>query len=97
MRANPQAHADEHSLEVQTPFIQILSPSVQIVPIGVPPTDRAVEIGQVIGRVLAENFPNARVLASSDMTHHAGHFPAPGGRGLAAWNGRRRTIGGCWN
>ena len=82
LRANPKAHTYEHSLEVQVPIIQVLKPSIQIVPIGIPPINQAVQVGEVIGRVLKERFPHARVVGSSDLTHHGGHFPAPGGRGL---------------
>ena len=44
--ADPHAHTDEHSLEVNVPFIQYLFSQARILPIAVPPTDRAVEIGQ---------------------------------------------------
>jgi AmmeMemoRadiSam system protein B len=81
LRSNPQAHAHEHSLEVQVPLLQVLSPGVKIVPIAVPPTDLAVEIGAAVGALLAARFPAARVVGSTDLTHHAGHFPAPGGHG----------------
>ncbi len=81
LRANPEAHAYEHSLEVQVPIIQVLSPRVKILPIGVPPTELAVEIGRAIGAAVASR-QDVRIVGSSDLTHHAGHFPAPGGRGL---------------
>ena len=81
LRAKPEAHAHEHSIEVQIPILQMLSPESKIVPIGVPPVEVAVEIGRAIGKTLAEKFPDARVVGSTDLTHHGGHFPAPGGRG----------------
>ena len=92
-RANPDAHAGEHSLEVQVPILQVLQPDVRILPIAVPPTDLAVEIGQAVGRAIAQ-FTGAAgagggaaaagevcIVGSTDLSHHAGHFPAPGGRG----------------
>ena len=82
LRANPDAHAEEHSLEVQIPLLQVLCPAATIVPIAVPPTPQAVDIGHAIGRVLAERFPRACVVGSTDLTHHGGgHFPSPGGHG----------------
>ena len=81
LRANAQAHAQEHSLEVLVPLLQIANPNVRIVPIAVPPLDAAVAIGQAVGRVLAAKFPHVRVIGSTDLTHHGGHFPAPGGCG----------------
>lgn len=97
LRANPQAHDHEHSLEVQVPLLQIVSPKVRIVPIGVPPTEMAVEIGQAIGRIVAgQGSRNITIVGSTDLTHHAGHFPAPGGHGKAGadWSTRndRRMI-----
>jgi hypothetical protein len=79
-RPNANAHAYEHSLEVQVPFIQLLAPEARILPIGVPPSDLAVQIGRDLGEVLAEG-PAAAVVGSTDLTHHGGHFPAPGGHG----------------
>ena len=81
LRSNPEAHKLEHSIEVQLPILQALCPSVKIVPIAVPPVPSAVEIGRAIGRTLAESGPQVRVVGSTDLTHHGGHFPAPGGRG----------------
>ncbi|NLW87553.1 MAG: AmmeMemoRadiSam system protein B [Planctomycetes bacterium] len=83
LRSNPEAHTDEHSLEVQVPLIQVLVPSAKIVPILVPPIALSVDIGAAIGKVLAGR-QGVKVVASSDMTHHGGaRFPAPGGRGEA--------------
>lgn len=81
LRANPDAHEMEHSIEVQVPLLQVLAPDARLVPIAVPPTQLAVAIGQAVGKVLAERFPETVVIGSTDLTHHGGHFPAPGGRG----------------
>lgn len=81
LRANPEAHAHEHSIEVQIPLLQAMNPGVNILPITVPPTLDAIEIGQAVGSLLLDGAPNAWVIGSTDLTHHAGHFPAPGGRG----------------
>lgn len=81
MQSNVQAHAFEHSIEVQIPFIQVLCENAKIVPIAVPPTELSVEIGQAIGRAIAEASGAVVVVGSTDLTHHGGHFPAPGGQG----------------
>ena len=81
LRANPQAHAQEHSIEVQVPILQTIAPNAAIVPIAVPPTDLAVEIGRAVGETLAKWPGNVCVVGSTDLSHHGGHFPAPGGRG----------------
>ena len=97
IRANPNAHQHEHSLEVQIPFIQLLAPEATIVPIAVPPTSLAIKIGQAVGKVLADRTDQYRVLGSTDLSHHGGgRFPAPGGRGEQgqAWTAEndRRMI-----
>ncbi|MGC9454170.1 MAG: AmmeMemoRadiSam system protein B [Phycisphaerae bacterium] len=79
--SDPDAHGYEHSIEVQVPLLAELSSAVRIVPIAVPPTELAVNVGRTVGKVLSEHFPNVRVVGSTDLTHHGGHFPAPGGRG----------------
>lgn len=81
LRSNPDAHLHEHSLEVQIPLLQVLCPLSQIVPIAVPPTAQAVEIGRAVGESLARREANVRIVGSTDLTHHGGHFPAPGGHG----------------
>jgi len=80
LRSNPQAHLGEHSIEVQLPLLRLASPALRIIPIAVPPGEIAVEIGRAVGATLA-GLPSSRVLGSSDLTHHGGHFGCPGGRG----------------
>jgi len=80
-RANPDAHAAEHSLEVQVPLLQVLAPEVKIVPIAVPPTDLAVEIGRTVAQAIGDRAQEVCIVGSTDLSHHGGHFPAPGGRG----------------
>ena len=81
IRANPAAHRHEHSIEVQVPLLQAIRQEIRIVPIMVAPGPDAVAIGQAIGRVLAAGAPQARVVGSSDLTHHGGQFGSPGGTG----------------
>ena len=83
LRANPGAHDFEHSIEVQVPLIQVLWPEAMIVPVAVPPSPLAGEVGRTVGWALRQGFPRARVVGSTDLTHHGGHFGSPGGRGKA--------------
>ena len=81
LRANPEAHHSEHSLEVQLPILKVLCPQARIVPIAVPPTAMALDVGRAVGRVLTGRS-DVYVVGSTDLTHHGGgRFPAPGGRG----------------
>ncbi len=80
-RANPAAHAYEHSLEVQLPLIQLVFGQVRIVPIAVAPTEIAGDVGRSVGKVLSEQSKDILVVGSTDLTHHGGHFGNPGGTG----------------
>jgi AmmeMemoRadiSam system protein B len=67
-----RAHRDEHSLEVQLPFLQKLRPGLQFVPIAV--GTEAYDALELLGEALAEAAASCpqRVLivASSDMNHY---------------------------
>ncbi|HUS90837.1 MAG TPA: AmmeMemoRadiSam system protein B [Phycisphaerae bacterium] len=79
-RANHDAHLEEHSLEVQIPIMQGLVKALRIVPIAVPPTDLAVQIGRSVGAVLAGRS-DVCVVGSTDLTHHGSRYGfAPGGQ-----------------
>ncbi len=69
------AHAGEHSIEVQLPFVQLVAPGARIVPLAVATGtgSRAIRAGQRLGALLAERrrAGDRIVLAiSSDMAHY---------------------------
>ena len=66
------AHRYEHALEVQLPFLQVLAPGFQFVPITVGTSNFEVlsALGVVIGSVAAEAGEPVLVIASSDMNHY---------------------------
>ncbi len=80
-RANPGAHDQEHSLEVQIPLLQEIAGTARILPIAVGPADGATKIGASLGETIARVRPGAVVIGSTDLTHHGGHFGNPGGLG----------------
>jgi AmmeMemoRadiSam system protein B len=67
-----EAHRFEHALEVQLPFLQVLAPGFQFVPITVGTSNFEVlsALGVVIGSVAAEAGGPVLVIASSDMNHY---------------------------
>lgn len=67
-----QAHAREHSLEVQLPFLQQLG-AFTFVPIclGAHRYDFAAEIGNAIAEVIRDENERIGILASSDLNHYA--------------------------
>jgi len=64
--ANDAAHAQEHSLEVQLPFLQSVLGNFKLVPLAVGRTGAA-EVAQVIARLWGG--PETLILISSDLSH----------------------------
>jgi AmmeMemoRadiSam system protein B len=66
------AHAREHSLEVQLPFLQTIRPDFDFVPICLGEHDLELcrEIGRALARVREEEKEAPLLLASSDMNHY---------------------------
>jgi AmmeMemoRadiSam system protein B len=67
-----RAHAREHSLEVQLPFLQHLLGDFTFVPIclGAHRLDYAEEAGRAIAEVLKDEREPVGILASSDLNHY---------------------------
>lgn len=67
-----RAHAREHSLEVQLPFLQRLVPGFTFVPIclGAHRFDYAEEVGGAIAEVVRGESEPVGILASSDLNHY---------------------------
>lgn len=67
-----RAHAREHSLEVQLPFLQMEAESFTFVPIclGARRFEYAEEIGHAIAEVVREAGETIAILASSDLNHY---------------------------
>lgn len=74
VHALPTAHAREHSLEMQLPFLRRLLPDVPIVPLLM--QDQTRETIQHCAEALADVAPGRRILliASTDLSHY---FAAP--------------------
>jgi MEMO1 family protein len=72
LREDGVAHAAEHSLEVQVPFLQVLRPGFTFVPIalGTLHFDELLAVGEGIGRVLAASREEILLLTTSDLNHY---------------------------
>jgi AmmeMemoRadiSam system protein B len=80
-------HEHEHAVEVELPLIQLAWPDAQVLPIEVPVTEDAIEIGRATARLVNASGLRAVYLASSDLTHYGPNYRfAPvgvGAHGLA--------------
>jgi len=82
---DPHAHEHEHSIEVQLPLIQNRFPDARIVPIAVPPSSRAHDVGRAVAQVVRSLDADAFCLGSTDLTHYgAGYGFSPRGTGEKA-------------
>jgi AmmeMemoRadiSam system protein B/AmmeMemoRadiSam system protein A len=68
----PEAHAKEHSVEVQVPFVQKTLPDAKIVPIvmGYPSRRTVYAIGNALGEALKSAGKKILIVASTDMSHY---------------------------
>jgi AmmeMemoRadiSam system protein B len=70
--ADPGAHAGEHSLEVQVPFLQVLKPSVSIVPIAISHRagfEELSRLGEAAASAIRSLGAETLIVASTDMSH----------------------------
>ncbi len=72
LKEDAVAHAQEHSLEVQLPFLQVLSPEFCFVPIalGTIRFEELQNIGEAIARVIAASKEEILLLTTSDLNHY---------------------------
>jgi MEMO1 family protein len=72
LREDHLAHSHEHSLEVELPFLQVLSPGFSFVPvaIGTLGYEELCETGAGIANAFAEADEEIMMVTSSDMNHY---------------------------
>ncbi len=79
---NPEAHAGEHSIEVQVPFIQHLAPAAKLLPILVPHASPAAALGLVVAEQARMMQRDVVFVGSTDLTHYGPRYGfAPRGVG----------------
>jgi MEMO1 family protein len=67
------AHADEHSLEVELPFLQVIFPDFRLVPLVVGDAEDE-EVAAVLEALWNGN--HTRIVVSSDLTHYLDYYSA---------------------
>lgn len=88
LQAAPHAHRQEHSLEVQVPFLQRLFPAARILPLMVPPFEGAAVLGEKVRQVVAGYGRRVVALGSTDLTHYGPAYdftPAGPGQDPVTW------------
>jgi AmmeMemoRadiSam system protein B len=80
VKSDHEAHAFEHSIEVQLPFLQFVNKNFKFVPIIA--SDAQIPVYRDVGRQIAQAVtdlkigPKVTIIASSDMTHYEPHEAA---------------------
>jgi AmmeMemoRadiSam system protein B len=72
--SDSSAHSSEHSIEVQVPFIQHLFSDVEILPIIVPPNERAISLGEAVGDIIKAAGKKIVCIGSTDLTHYGPRY-----------------------
>ncbi len=72
LREDSVAHSSEHSLEVQVPFLEMLSPGFTFVPValGTVRFEFLTSVGEAIAQVLASWKEDVLLLTTSDLNHY---------------------------
>lgn len=72
LEEDSEAHRREHSLEVQLPFLRVLRPDVELVPVCLREASLPLcrEVGEALATLVSERQEGPLLLASSDMNHY---------------------------
>jgi AmmeMemoRadiSam system protein B len=72
LREDDVAHSQEHSLEVQLPFLQVLAPGFTFVPValGTVRFEDLLSVGEAVAEVLAGAREKILLLTTSDLNHY---------------------------
>ena len=72
LREDDVAHSQEHSLEVQIPFLQVLAAGFSFVPValGTVRFEDLVQVGEGVARLFAESREEILLLTTSDLNHY---------------------------
>ncbi|MFC1677535.1 AmmeMemoRadiSam system protein B [Planctomycetota bacterium] len=82
------AHHNEHSIEVQVPFIQYLFAGAKIVPILVPVVEGVADLGLAVSSAIKAQDNKIVCIGSTDLTHYGpkyGFVPMGAGDGGLKW------------
>jgi AmmeMemoRadiSam system protein B len=86
--SDADAHQDEHSIEVQIPFIQHLFADAKILPILTPPNEQAISLGELVGDIIKQQKKKIVCVGSTDLTHYGpryGFMPKGTGANALRW------------
>lgn len=84
----PHSFPGDNTIEVQLPLVKYFFPNAAMVPVGVPPSPVADQMGRSAVEAATEMGINMVVVGSTDLTHYGENFaftPAGTGPGAREW------------
>ncbi len=84
----PEYFIQDNTIELQLPFIKYLFGDAKIVPVGVPPVEKSLEIGRAAADISTKLGLNIKVIGSTDLTHYGpnyGFMPEGIGHSAVDW------------
>ena len=81
-------YESDNTIELQLPFIKYFFPEIMILPIGVPPSVKSIEIGERIAEISQAIGRKMIALGSTDLTHYGynyGFMPKGAGDEAVTW------------
>ena len=67
-------YTQDNTIELQLPFIKYFFKDTKIVPIGVPPTQKSLEIGKAVADISNRLGLRVKVIGSTDLTHYGMNY-----------------------
>lgn len=64
----------DNTIELQLPFIKYFFENTKLVPIGVPPTPHALEIGKAVADISRHLGLRIKIIGSTDLTHYGPNY-----------------------
>jgi MEMO1 family protein len=89
-------YSQDNTIEVQLPFIKYFFKTAKLVPIGVPPAAKSLEIGKAVVEIARDLGLNIKIIGSTDLTHYGRNYGfSPKGVGVNAldWVTRENDAG----
>ncbi len=81
-------YTQDNTIELQLPFIKYFFKDAKIVPMGVPPAESSLKIGEAVADISRQQDLRIKVLGSTDLTHYGlnyGFSPKGSGKKAHDW------------
>jgi AmmeMemoRadiSam system protein B len=84
----PDNFTQDNTIELQLPFIKYFFNASRLIPIGVPPDGKTIEIARSIVKMAQQSNLRIKVIGSTDLTHYGANYgftPAGTGKEAVDW------------